>query len=127
MGKFIFETAIKVELEDRLLAHVEHVITAKLRRNESFTFTWKEDVSMGGGRVTVWLHPAANIVYKFHGGRSPALNAAWLHALNYTASGPHGLYIVPEPDAGSMRRRGQEDVMKFRVVPADEPIPVTTS
>ncbi|MFJ6651177.1 ATP-dependent DNA ligase [Microbacterium sp. NPDC091313] len=123
MGKLTFENSIKVEFEDRLLAHLEHVITAKLRRGESFTLSWKEDVSVGGGRVTVWLHPHVNIVYKFHGGRSPRLNPAWLQALTYTANGPHGLYAVPEPDDAVARRMQQKPAMVFREVPVDAQVP----
>jgi hypothetical protein len=114
MGKFIFENTIKVELEDRLLSHIEHVVTSKLRRGESFTFTWKEDVSVGGGRVTVWLHPHANIVYKFHGGRTPPLNPAWLQALAFTAGGAHGLYVVREPE-GAVSPPAARETMKFRI------------
>lgn len=97
MGRFIVETLVRVDFEDRLLGHLERVITAKLRRNESFTFTWKDDISVGGGRTTVWLHPNSNILYKFHGSRAPSINRAWVHALTQTAAGPHGLYVVPEP------------------------------
>jgi hypothetical protein len=125
VGRFIFENASKAEFEDRLLAHLEHVITSKLRRGECFTFSWKEDISVGGGRTTIWVHPHANIVYKFHGGRTPSLNPAWLHALGFTASGPHGLCVVPEPDAAAYRSAMQpRPAMQFREVPADEPMPV---
>ncbi|MFJ6651995.1 ATP-dependent DNA ligase [Microbacterium sp. NPDC091313] len=117
MGKLTFDNAIKVEFEDRLLAHLQHVISAKLRRDESFLFTWKEDVSVGGGRTAVWVHSHSGIVYKFHGGRSPALNPAWLHALSYTAAGPHGLYVVPEPDAHAVDRLSQQrPAMTFDVI-----------
>ncbi|WP_240640649.1 ATP-dependent DNA ligase [Microbacterium sp. 10M-3C3] len=117
MGKLIMDNGIKVDFEDRLLAHLQHVITAKLRRNEAFLFTWKEDLSVGGGRTSVWIHPNANLVYKFHGGRTPTLNPAWLHALAYTAAGPHGLYVVPEPDAHAVdRTMRQQPAMKFAIV-----------
>ena len=49
MGKFTYEGGQKVEIEDRALTHVQLVITAKLRRGEPFPFTWREDVSIGGG------------------------------------------------------------------------------
>lgn len=97
MGKFIIEGAVKTEIEDRALAHVQLVITAKLRRGEPFTFTWREDASVGGGRTTVWIHPASAIVYKYFGGRQPSINRAWVEALAFTANSPSGLYLVPEP------------------------------
>jgi hypothetical protein len=120
MGKFVFETSTKVDIEDRALAHLEHVITAKLRRGESFTFSWKEDLSVGSGRTTVWVHPHSSIVYKFYGGRAPSISPAWLHALAYTAASPRGLYLVPEPDASHEREAAEpRQTMTFDIVAAD--------
>ncbi|TDN90676.1 ATP-dependent DNA ligase [Microbacterium sp. BK668] len=97
MGKFIYEGIIKVDFEDRTLAHLQIVIGTKLRRGEAFHFSWRDDPSLGDGRTTVWLHPRSSLVYKFYGSRRPALNRAWIDALAYTANSPSGLYVVPEP------------------------------
>jgi hypothetical protein len=97
MGKFTYEHDTKVDFEDRLLLHLQHVIGSKLRRGEAFTFSWKNDPSIGDGRTTIWLHPHATIVYKYFGSKEPVLNRRWLEALMYTANSPSGLYIVPEP------------------------------
>jgi hypothetical protein len=97
VGKFIYEGSITVDLDDRILAHVQVVVGQKLRRGEPFHFTWREDPSVGDGRTSVWLHPAASLVYKYYGSRQPSLNRAWLEALTYTANSTNGLYIVPEP------------------------------
>lgn len=101
MGKFIYEGGTKSEIEDRALAHIQLVVTAKLRRGEPFGFTWREDASVGGGRTTVWVHPGASIVYKYYGGRQPSINRAWIEALAFTANSPTGLYLVPEPAESS--------------------------
>jgi len=100
MGKFIYDTTVKVDFEDRLLAHLQLVIGAKLRRREAFHFTWKDDKSIGDGRTVVWVHPSVSLVYKFYGSRHPAINRAWIEALMYTANSPTGLYVVPEPAEG---------------------------
>ncbi|GAA2010959.1 ATP-dependent DNA ligase [Microbacterium ulmi] len=97
MGTFIYEGNVKVDFDDRILAHLQLVIGNKLRRGEAFHFTWRNDASLGDGRTTVWLHPHASLVYKFYGSRKPSLNRAWLDALTYTANSPGGLYVVPEP------------------------------
>ncbi|AVL96951.1 MULTISPECIES: hypothetical protein [Microbacterium] len=97
MGKFIYENSVKVDIEDRALTHIQLVMTAKLRRGEPFGFTWKDDVSMGGGRTTVWIHAGSSLVYKYHGSRQPSVNRAWIEALAFTANAPSGLYLVPEP------------------------------
>ncbi|MGF3054973.1 ATP-dependent DNA ligase [Microbacterium sp. YY-01] len=104
MGKFIYDETVKVEVEDRTLAHLQIVIGTKLRRGESFYFTWREDASVGGGRTSVWLHQAVPLVYKYHGSRRPALNTAWIDALAYTANSPSGLRLVPEPSELEARR-----------------------
>ncbi|KHK96522.1 ATP-dependent DNA ligase [Microbacterium mangrovi] len=97
MGKFVYDQSVKVTFDDRVLAHLMVVIGAKLRRGEAFHFTWREDLSVGGGRTTVWVHPGVSIVYKFSGSRQPALNRAWIDALAMTANSPSGLYVVSEP------------------------------
>lgn len=108
MGRFIYEGGPKVELEDRTLTHVQLAITAKLRRGEPFTFTWREDASTGGGRTTVWIHAASSMVFKYFGSRAPAINRAWVEALTFTANSPSGLYVVPEPAEGSPVERSFE-------------------
>ena len=97
MGKFIYDGLMKVDFEDRLLAHLQLVIGAKIRRGESFHFTWKDDQSIGDGRTTVWIHPRVSVAYKFYGSKRPVINRAWVDALMYTANSPNGLYAVPEP------------------------------
>lgn len=101
MGKFIYDGQVRVDFEDRLLAHLQMVITTKLRRSESFSFMWKDDNSIGDGRTVVWLHEHCSLVYKYYGSRTPQLNRAWLEALTYTANSPSGLYVVPEPPASA--------------------------
>lgn len=101
VGRFSYENEAKVELDDRVLAHLQVVIGQKLRRGEPFFFTWRNDASLGDGRTTVWLHPQAAIVFKFHGSRQPTLNRTWLEALTHTANSGSGLYLVPEPTGPS--------------------------
>lgn len=102
MGKLIYEGSIKVDFEDRILAHLQLVIGSKLRRGEGFHFSWRDDPSIGDGRTTVWMHPHSSLVYKFYGSRRPSLNPAWLDALSHTANTSGGLYVVPEPqDTGA--------------------------
>ena len=78
MGRFSYDGNVKADFDDRVLAHLQVVISQKLRRGETFTFTWRNDTSLGDGRTAIWLHPHASIVYSYHGSRQPALNRAWL-------------------------------------------------
>lgn len=120
MGKFTYDSDIRADFEDRLLAHLQAVIMTKVRRGESFTFTWKEDMSVGGGRTAVFIHPRVSLAFKYHGGRTPQLNPAWLHALTYTANSPRGLYVVPEPDSG-LRPSPAAKPLTFKEVPVTAP------
>ncbi|MFJ6653951.1 ATP-dependent DNA ligase [Microbacterium sp. NPDC091313] len=97
MGKFLFEGHLSADFDDRLLAHLQVVIGTKLRRGESFHFTWKDDRSIGDGRTSVYIHPSSVVWYKYYGGRPAALNGAWIDALMFTANSTRGLYVVPEP------------------------------
>jgi hypothetical protein len=98
MGKFIYGMpSIEVEMDDRALAHVKAVITAKLRRDESFTFTW-EDPS--GGELThnsVWLDSSIPIQFEIAGKQDPPFNREWLEELTRSANTPGGLKLTPEP------------------------------
>ena len=102
MGRFHYDSLTKVDLEDRLLAHLQFVIGNKLRRGESFFFTWKEDPSLGDGRRTVWMHPQCLMSFHYFGSRTPPLNREWLEALALVANSPQGLYVVPEPPLGGL-------------------------
>ena len=97
MGKFIYDSEIRVDFDDRLLFHLQVVITTKLRRGEAFTFMWKDDSSIGDGRTMVWLHEGSSLVYKFYGSRVPKINRSWIEALTHVANSQSGLYVVPEP------------------------------
>lgn len=120
MGKFIYDGNIKVDFEDRLLAHLQAVIMAKVRRGESFPFTWKDDISIGGGRTTVYIHPNVSMVFKYHGSRNPQLSSSWLHALTYNANSGRGLYVIPEPDDATHHESAPREEMVFREVPNDQ-------
>lgn len=102
MGKLTYDSTVVVDFDDRLLAHLQMVITTKLRRGESFAFSWRDEAAVGDGRTTIWLHPALPLVFKYFGGKQPAINRSWVQVLLQTANSSAGLHIVPEPpDAGT--------------------------
>ena len=97
MGKLAYDRSLTIDFDDRTLAHLQIVIGMKMRRGESFYFSWKDDQQVGDGRTSIWLHPTIPLVYKYYGSRSPAINPAWIHALEVSANTNAGLQIVPEP------------------------------
>jgi hypothetical protein len=98
MGKLVYgENIVEVGLDDRTLAHLAIVVVAKLRRGETFMFTWRDDQSVGDGRSSVWIAPTIPLYFKYFGSRPPKINRAWVTALTAAANSSHGLHIVPEP------------------------------
>ncbi|WP_341935357.1 ATP-dependent DNA ligase [Microbacterium sp. LWO14-1.2] len=102
MGMFIYEGGPRVDIDDRALLHLQLVMAAKLGRGEPFSFSWRNDLSVGGGTSTVWIQPHTSMVFKYD--REVTLgqvNRAWIDALAFTASSPAGLRLTPEPHGAS--------------------------
>ena len=97
MGRFTYGPKVTVDFDDRVLAHLQTVIAAKVRRGESFMFTWIDDDSTGDGRTAVWINPTSDMAFKFFGKRPPRINREWVEALMLSANSVGGLHIVPEP------------------------------
>lgn len=81
------------EIDDHTLAHVELVMIAKLRRNESFALTID---GKGDTRSTVWVNTAATLRFEF-GSSGHEINREWLDDLIDSANTTTGMRIVPEP------------------------------
>ena len=94
MGRLLYGSPpVAFELDDRTLAHVEIVIIAKLRRNESFGFSI---AGKADARTTIWLNPASDVQFEYGKG-SQDVNRAWLELLIEAANSPQGLRVLPEP------------------------------
>ncbi|WP_378146304.1 ATP-dependent DNA ligase [Cnuibacter sp. UC19_7] len=97
MGKFLCGPHVAVEFDDRVLAHLQVVIGAKVRRGESMLFSWRDSADSGDGRTTTWIHPMVDLTFKYYGHRRPQINNAWVDALMLEANKPGGLQLVAEP------------------------------
>lgn len=99
MGRLIYNSSQReLEIDDRTLAHLRVAILNKLRRSESFAFTWEHGVENGSGRTTLWLHESIPLQFVFSGNRAPKLNRHWIELLLLQANSTAGLMYVPEPD-----------------------------
>jgi hypothetical protein len=102
LGKLLYSSAaIEVGFEDRALAHIQLVISAKLRRGEKFFFSWQDNISVGSGRSSIWLEQSIPLYFKFAGSKPVNINRDWLEAMMETANSSHGLAFLPEPGAGA--------------------------
>jgi hypothetical protein len=107
MGKLLYgESEIVIEFEDRALTHLQIVIGAKLRRGESFFFSWRDHDSVGSGRSSIWLDSAIPLYFKFSGGKMPLVNREWLQTLTDSANSGQGLIYSDEPGVRSSAPRG---------------------
>lgn len=98
MGSLIYgSTAIEIEFDDRTLEHLQIVIATKLRRHESFFFSWRDPQKVGDGRSSLWMDPAIPLYFKYNGGRVPSISRSWLSALTASANSSSGLVLTDEP------------------------------
>lgn len=98
MGILTYNSTRAIELEDRVLAHLRSVIFTKLRRGESFSFSWARTPAEGSGRNSVWVGPDTPLSFEFFDRQEVQLNAAWLAQLTRSANSPGGLVVLEEPD-----------------------------
>jgi len=98
VGYLIYDgNTAEIHMDDRTLAHLQIVIINKLRRQESFAFSWKEPASAGDGRSTIWVYPTVSLRFRFEGSRPPVVNQEWLAMLSAAANSGSGLQVLPEP------------------------------
>ena len=100
MGKLIYG-ASEIDIDDRLLTHLQVVAINRLKREQPFAMSWRDSRDTGGGRTTVWVHPSIPLMFHFDGSRVPAINTQWLEELYASADGATGLIITAEPAIGT--------------------------
>ena len=99
MGKILYgDSGVEIMFDDRAMAHLQLVIGAKLRRRESFFFSWKDDPSVGDGRSSVWMDASIPLYFKYLGSRPISINREWIDQLTLSANMAGGLQFSPEPN-----------------------------
>jgi hypothetical protein len=98
MGTLLYgNPGIVITFDDRALMHLQIVISTKLRRRESFIFTWSDSADEGSGRSAIWLDPTSTLYYRYFGSRTPSINRDWIEALMLSANSAGGLVFIAEP------------------------------
>ncbi|MCM6764119.1 ATP-dependent DNA ligase [Rathayibacter sp. ZW T2_19] len=98
MGRLFYDSSTEADFEDRLLAHLQVVIGAKLGKGERSYLSWKDGSGSGNGRTAIWLHPAIPLRFTYFGGRAPAINPEWIRRLLQDSYTAQGLRITAEPE-----------------------------
>lgn len=97
MGSLYYgDSAEPINIEDRALAHLKIVISTKLRRNESFTLSWRHPDAEANGRSTIWLHPSIPLRFVFDSPEAPEISRQWVEDLANSASSSGGVTLVDE-------------------------------
>ena len=103
MGTLLYgNPGIVITFDDRALMHLQIVISTKLRRRESFVFTWTDSVGEGSGRSAIWLDPTSTLYYRYFGSRTPYINRDWIEALMLSANSAGGLVFIVEPEPSAL-------------------------
>ena len=76
MGQLVYGTTTYT-LEDRVLAHLQVVVSMKLRRGENFFVSWRSSSTDGSGRQSVWIDNGMHLGFHYDGGRIPKVNREW--------------------------------------------------
>jgi hypothetical protein len=97
MGQLIYAESFTLPIEDRPLRHLQLVVFAKLRQQQSFAFSWDGGADGAPSRGSVWITPGVPVRFQFSGGSDPAVNQAWLRKLLDAANSAQGLRLLPEP------------------------------
>ena len=96
MGTLLYgNPGIVITFDDRVLMHLQIVISTKLRRRESFVFTWTDSVGEGSGRSAIWIDPTSTLYYRYFGSRTPSINRDWIEALMLSANSAGGWITGP--------------------------------
>ncbi|UWF78719.1 MULTISPECIES: DUF7882 family protein [Microbacterium] len=85
-----------IHIDDRALAHLKVVIATKLRRQESFTLSWRHSDGDAPGRSTIWMHPSIPLRFEFEESEPPQLNREWIERLMHLANTTGGIMLVDE-------------------------------
>ncbi|WP_158864947.1 DUF7882 family protein [Leifsonia sp. AG29] len=120
MGTLIYDGADGFTFDDRVLAHLQAVISTKLRRREGFLLIWNDRTTAPGGTLrSIWLDPSISVQFVFSGSDLPELNRDWLTILTERANSNGGLLLedalraeirqeVPEGSYRASRARKKE-------------------
>jgi hypothetical protein len=105
LGTLTYDSKLSATFDDRVLAHLQIVIWAKVRRGEQFAFSWTDGESErnGYGRTSIWISPNISLSFQYFGSKMPLINGEWIEALTRSANTAGGLHIVPEPESPRKR------------------------
>ena len=97
MGRFVYNSTLNILLDDEELGHLQAVIGAKFRLQQSFYFTWTRPASTGEYRSTIWLTPHIPLQFHYRRALSAALDRDRINDMYAQANSPGGLLLLIDP------------------------------
>ncbi|TFC04019.1 ATP-dependent DNA ligase [Cryobacterium adonitolivorans] len=94
MGRFIYDSTLTLTLDDALLGHLQAVVGAKFRLQQSFYFSWGYPANTGESRTMIWLTPSISVQFHYRTARPPALDRDRISEFLAQANSPSGLVLV---------------------------------
>jgi hypothetical protein len=85
------------DFDDRVLTHLQIVISTKLRRGEDFFLSWALPVERGSGRHALWIDNGIPMHFFYSGSRPISINREWIDYLIVSAGKASGLVLTEEP------------------------------
>jgi len=117
MGTLIYgDSGIRVIIDDFMLAHVQIVVGMKLRMQQSFFVAWKDGLSVGGGRSSLWITASAPLVFSYERAAGIRIDPAHIRRMMEEADSAQGLVLdgylsadmeAPRSNVRSVPTRGQ--------------------
>jgi hypothetical protein len=87
------------DFDDRALAHLQIVISTKLRRREDFFLSWSLPIERGSGRHAIWIDNGVPLHFFYSGSRPASINREWIEALLLSSARASGLQLSDEPES----------------------------
>lgn len=90
MGNLNINGLADVDLDDDLLAHIQAVIVAKLRRKEPVLLSWVDSEDHAS---QVWIQATAIVLAEYDGPQPTRLDRAWLERIMIAANSTAGICL----------------------------------
>lgn len=97
MGTLIYGDALRLEMDDRTLAHLRSVVFAKLRGHESLPITVLYPTESHGERSTsFWVSSDTPVAFCFSGEETIELSRDWIEELMRMSYSNGGIVVTQQ-------------------------------
>lgn len=82
-----------IQLDDEVLACLQLVATAKLRRGESFVLSWVREDDAGSRRCIVWMHAGLDLEFEFDCAEPVPVHRRLIDSFTTAAHSSRGIHL----------------------------------